>query len=164
MTGVFTFVVPTVILGAGIIAMYNRPLTNFIYSGIGILVVGYITRYSILGIRTIAVIVAQSPVSLENASAVAGAGYLRRLVSILLPMHKQSFGFIWLLALIFCMRDLETAVLYYPPGWEPLTVRILTLEANSPGEVIAGLALVQVILTAILLIAGLLIFKKRTLK
>jgi iron(III) transport system permease protein len=46
----------------------------------------------------------------------------------------------------FCLRDLETAVMYYPPGGEPLTVRIVTLEANGPGAVVAGLALVQLVL------------------
>jgi ABC-type Fe3+ transport system permease subunit len=66
----------------------------------------------------------------------------------------RGLAFAWLLALVFCPRDLETAVLYYPPGHEPLTVRLFTLEANGPEGVVAGLALVQVAMTALVLAAG----------
>ena len=49
----------------------------------------------------------------------------------------------WLLALVFCLRDLESAILVYPAGRDPLTVRIFTLEANGPESVVAALACVQ---------------------
>jgi len=159
--GVYAFVAPAVLLGIGIIAVWNRPETTFLYSGIGVIVVGYIARYGIIGIRTVAVAVAQSPLSIENAAAAFGAGYTRCLISIVLPMLKRSLGAAWLLAAIFCLRDLETAVLYYPPGWEPLTVRIFTLEANGPEAVVAGLAVVQVTITAALLAVGIIFLMQR---
>ena len=60
----------------------------------------------------------------------------------------------WLLAFVFCLRDLETAVLFYPPGSAPLTVRILTLEANGPEAVVAALALIHAALVAGALAVG----------
>lgn len=152
--GVLAFVVPAVLLGAGLIALWNRPLTQSIYVGIGIIILGYVARYGIIGIRTMAIAVAQRPVSLEHAAASFGAGFIRRFVAIVLPLHWRALAAAWLLALVFCLRDLETAVLYYPPGWEPLTVRIFTLEANGPDAVVAGLAIVHVVLTACVLTAG----------
>jgi len=68
----------------------------------------------------------------------------------------------WLLAAVFCLRDLETAVLYYPPDWQPLTVRIFTLEANGPEAVVAGLAMVQVAVTMVMLALGLLVLTRRS--
>lgn len=154
LAGLLAFVVPAVLLGVGLIALWNRPDTQFVYGGIAIIVVGYVARYGIIGIRTVAVAVAQSPVSLEHAAASFGAGFARRLVSIVLPLHRRVLGAAWLLAAVFCLRDMETAVLYYPPGLEPLTVRIFTLEANGPEPVIAGLAMLHVAITASLLAAG----------
>jgi iron(III) transport system permease protein len=158
---VLTFVVPAVLLGVGLIAVWNRPATQFIYGGVGILTLGYTARYGIVGIRTVAVAVAQSPLSLEQAGATFGAGFLRRFVSIVLPLHGRALGAAWLLAVVFCLRDLETAVLYYPPGSEPLTVRVFTLEANGPEAIVAGLAILHVTITAFVLMVGSLLLTRR---
>ena len=160
LVGVLAFVAPAVLLGVGIIALWNRPSTRLIYGGVGVIVIGYVARYSIVGIRTVAVAVAQSRLSLEQAAAAFGAGYTRRLFSIVLPMHRRTLAVAWLLAAVFCLRDLETAVLYYPPDWQPLTVRIFTLEANGPEAVVAGLAMVQVAVTMVMLALGLLVLTR----
>jgi iron(III) transport system permease protein len=152
--GLLAFVAPAVLFGVGLIALWNRPETRFVYGGIGIIVLGYIARYGIVGVRSLTVAISQSPVSLEQAAEAFGAGYLRRLLAIVLPMHGRALVATWLLAAVFCLRDLETAVLYYPPGLEPLTVRIFTLEANGPEPVVAALALVHVLVTAVVLAAG----------
>lgn len=146
--GVVALVVPAVLLGVGLIGVWNRPGAFFLYGSVGILIVGYVARYGILGIRTMAVAVAQSPQSLEDAASVFGASYVRRLASIVLPLNRRALIGAWLLAVVFCLRDLETAVIYYPPGKEPLTVRLFTLEANGPQAVVAGLAMLEVAVTA----------------
>lgn len=161
LVGVLAFVAPAVLLGVGLIALWNRPETGFIYGGIGIIVLGYVARYAMIGMRTIAVAVAQSPLSLEQAASAFGAGFARRLITIVLPLHRRALMAAWLLAVVFCLRDLETAVLYYPPGWEPLTVRIFTLEANGPEAVVAGLAVLHVAMTAAVLVAGALLLSRR---
>jgi iron(III) transport system permease protein len=71
-----------------------------------------------------------------------------------LPVSARGVIAGWLLAFLFCVRDLETAVLFYPAGREPLTVRLFTLEANGPPAVVAGLAVAQVALTAAVLTLG----------
>jgi iron(III) transport system permease protein len=151
---VLAFLAPAAVLGIGLIGLWNRPALQWVYRGTGILVVGYVARYAVIGVRTIGVLIAQTPPHVEEAAAAAGAGFWSRLTRILLPLHARGIGFAWLLALVFCLRDLELAVLYYPPGGEPLTVRIFTLEANGPEPVVAALAVVQVMMTAAALAAG----------
>jgi iron(III) transport system permease protein len=73
---------------------------------------------------------------------------------VVLPLNARGVGFAWLLTLVFCLRDLETAVLFYPPGGEPLTVRIFTLEANGPEPIVAGLSVMHVGMTALVLALG----------
>lgn len=145
---VLAFLMPSSVLGVGLISLWNRPATELLYGSVAILVIGYVARYSAVAARAAACAVAQSPPQLEEAAAAAGAGFLRRLIRIVLPVHARGVGFAWLLGAVFCLRDLETAVLFYPPGREPLTVRIFTLEANGPPGVVAALATLQVALTA----------------
>jgi iron(III) transport system permease protein len=159
--GVFVFVIPAVVLGIGCISLWNHPETQIIYGSIGIMVAGYVARYGIIGIRTIAITTAQTPVSLEQAASAFGAGYFRRYFRIVLPLQWRALSGAWLLAVVFCLRDLDTVVLFYPPGWEPLTVRIFTLEANGPQPVIAGLAILQIIMTASVIVISLLVLGMR---
>jgi iron(III) transport system permease protein len=110
-------------------------------------VIGFVARYTVVGVRAVASVVLQSPIHLEEAAAACGAGAGRRLVRIVLPVNARGVLFGWVLALVFCLRDLETAVLFYPAGREPLTVRLFTLEANGPPSVVAGLCVIQVAIT-----------------
>ncbi len=151
---VLAFVTPASVLGVGLIGVWNHAATQIVYGTVAILVVGCVARYSVVGIRTVAAVVAQSPVHLEEAAAAAGAGFLRRLTRIVLPVNARGVGFAWVLALVFCLRDMETAVLFYPPGRAPLTVRIFTLEANGPEAVVAALSVAHVAITAAALVLG----------
>lgn len=145
---VLAFVTPAPLLGVGLIGLWNRPATHVVYGTLAIVVLGYVARYTAIGVRTVAATIAQTPPSLEEAAAVSGARFLGRLSRIVAPTSARGLAAGALLAFAFCLRDLETAVLYYPPGGEPLPVRILTLEANGPGSVVASLAVIHVAVTA----------------
>lgn len=151
---VLAFITPAPLLGVGLIATWNRPGTQLVYATLAIMVVGFVARYAVVGVRVFASVVTQVPVHLEDAASVAGASYVRRLVRIVLPLGARGAAFAWLLALVFCLRDLETAVLFYPPGLEPLSVRIFTLEANGPEALVAGLGALHAGITAVVLAAG----------
>jgi iron(III) transport system permease protein len=149
------FLTPAAVLGVGLIAVWNRPATAWIYAGPAILVFGGVARYAILALRVAAVDFAQSSPRLEEAARIAGAGFVRRLLFLVLPVHWRGLVLAFLLTLLFCLRDLDTFVLFYPAGHDPLMVRIFTLEANGPPEVVAGLALLQIlVLGAVLAIGG----------
>ena len=149
------FLMPAPVLGAGLIAVWSGEATRTLYGSIGILVIGYVARYAVIGVRGATAVISQSPTRFEEAAAAVGATYWRRLTRIVLPANKRGMVAVVLLALIFCLRDLETAVLYYPPGLQPLPVRIFTLEANGPPSVVAALALSQILLTAVVCAVGL---------
>lgn len=148
---------PAAVWGVGLIAAWNRPATSWIYRGWPILVLAGAARYSILAVRAATVAFAQSSPALEEAGQVAGAGFGRRLLSLVLPLHWRGLVLAFVLTLVFCLRDLDLFVLFYPPGLEPLMVRIFTLEANGPPDVVAALAVVQVLVIAAVLALGALV-------
>jgi len=156
---VLAFVTPAAVLGVGIIDVWNRPSTHALYRTIAILVIGFAARYAVIPARAIAVAVAQGSPHLEEAAAVQGAGFFARLWHVVIPLHRRALFGAWLLAFVFCLRDLETVILFYPPGKAPLTVRILTLEANGPPAVVAALSLIQCGMVGAAVIAGALALK-----
>ncbi|MBW2734035.1 MAG: iron ABC transporter permease [Deltaproteobacteria bacterium] len=155
-----SFMTPAAVLGVGLVETWNRPATQFIYATAAILVVGLVARYAAIGVRTMAAVASRSSASYDEAAAVFGGGFLRRMGRIFLPMHAQGIIAAWLLALVFCLRDLETVVIFYPPGGETLPVRIFALEANGPEEVVSALAVLHVGLTAAVLAFGGLLLRK----
>lgn len=145
-TAALAFILPSAVLGVGIAFAWNHPATNWLYAGAGILVLVYVARYSALATRSFAAAVAQLPRSLDDAARTVGASYLDRLALTLGLAPRAAVG-AFALAFVFSLRDLETAVLLYPPGGEPLTARIFTLEANGPPGVISALAGLHILIT-----------------
>lgn len=155
------FVLPSSILGVGIVGAWNRPATNWLYATFAVLVIGFVARYSAVATRTFAAAVAQVPPSLEDAARTVGAGYIRRL-GLVVGLARRGLVATFILALVFALRDLETAALFYPPGGEPLTVRIFTLEANGPPAVVSALAMLHVLITFAAVGVGLIVLGKRS--
>jgi iron(III) transport system permease protein len=146
--GVLSFLVPASVLGVGLMAAWNHSQTQWLYGSMAIMVVGYMARYSVVGFRIIAAAVAQSSIRLEETAAAFGANFWRQLRFIILPLHSRKIVAAWLLTFIFCLRDLETVILFYPAGREPLLVKIFTLEANGSASMIAALSMFQIGMTA----------------
>ncbi|WP_242393949.1 ABC transporter permease [Anaeromyxobacter oryzisoli] len=151
---VLAFVTPATVLGVALVATWNRPSLQAVYGTSAIVVLALAARYGAVGLRAAAVAFSQGSDHYEEAAAIGGARFLRRLGRVLVPIHARGLGAAWLLGIVFCLRDLETAVLLYPAGEEPLTVRIFTLEANGPEGVVAALSCVQVAMTAAVLALG----------
>lgn len=152
----FAFMLPSAVVGVGLILAWNRPITGEIYRSMGILVIGLGARYAILGIRAVASTMQRTSEIFEQTASTFGSGYVRTMLRIAIPMHRPSLIGIWLLILLFCLRDLDAVITYAPPGWATLPIRIFTLEANGPEHIVAALAFVHTAVTAALFAGGLL--------
>lgn len=144
---IFLFALPSTVIGIGLISMWNRPWTNFVYGTFVMIILGYLVKYTALTSRIAASTLMLIPNSMEEAGQVAGLSWMRRIRSIVLPMSKKGIFLSWLVGYIFCLRDLETTMIIYPPGHETLPVRIATLMANGSAELIAALCIVMVCIT-----------------
>ena len=144
----FGFVTPASVLGTGIVAAWNRPELQWAYTSVVILVLGLSARYAVIGVRMIAAVMGRHSPNLEDAARVSGAGCLRPLFLLMTPLNLRAIVAVWLVVLLFCLRDLETLTGFYPPGHETLPIRIFTLEANGSPSLVAALAMIHVCLTA----------------
>ena len=143
----FLFALPGTVIGIGLIHLWNTPWTNIVYGTPMIIILGYLTKYTVLTSRITVRQLAQIPSSMEEAAQVAGAGWFRRMIYIVIPMAKCGLIGAWLVGYIFTMRDTGVTMLVYPAGEETLPVRIYTLMANGTPELIAALCIIMITTT-----------------
>lgn len=152
----FLFTLPGTVIGVGLIGLWNRPLTNFIYGTPTIIILGYLAQYSVLPIRISSAALTRIPRSLEDAARLSGASWLMTLSRIVAPLAKRGLLAAWLISYVFCLRDLGISMVVYPPGYDTLPVRILTLMANGAPNLIAALCVILIAATLLPLgVAGL---------
>ncbi len=160
---VFLFALPGTVIGIGLISLWNTPWTNFIYATPIIIILGYLAKYTVLTSRITVTQLAQIPSSLEEAAQMTGAGWLRRVIFIVMPLAKRGLLAAWLVGYIFSLRDTAITMLVYPAGHDTLPVRIFTLMANGSQELIAALSVILILTTLVPvgLFSLLPMFKKR---
>jgi iron(III) transport system permease protein len=146
---VMLFALPSTVIGIGLIALWNRPATNLIYATPLMILLGYLAQYTALTSRVTVAGLALVPASMEEAAASAGAGWVRRLSLIVVPLVGRTLLAGWLIAYIFCLRDTGITMLVYPPGFDTLPVRIFTLMANGAPDLIAAACVLMIAATVL---------------
>lgn len=154
------FLLPPALFAMGAIGFWNREATQWMYGGAGIVILALAARYAVLAIRIQMSGLRQLSPSLDESARTLGASYMQRLIRVQLPALRRFALGAWLLVFVFCLRDIETTALLYPPGGEPVTVRLFTLEANGPPAVVAALAVVLAVMTLVPLAAAALALRR----
>jgi iron(III) transport system permease protein len=145
---VMPYAVGGTVLGIGLIKLWNQMwLFNAIYGTSLMIVLGYMARFAPFAIRPIAASLKQIKPTLEEAAALSGASWLRTLLRVVIPLSASGLVTAWGLSFIFCMGELDTTILIYPPGSITLPVRIFTLIHYGQQEVVAGLCVILIVLT-----------------
>ncbi|MFC1761503.1 ABC transporter permease [Planctomycetota bacterium] len=145
----FLFAIPGTVLGIGLILLWNRPVTQILYQSSALLVLGWIAQYSAVTSRITLSALQHIPPSLGEAARLAGAGGLRCMICILVPLIRPGLFVAWLAGFLFCLRDTDLSLLVYPPGRDPLPVRTFTLMANGSPPMIAALCVLMIVGTLI---------------
>ena len=149
MLTLFLLALPSTVTGIGLIGFWNRPATNFIYGTPAIIILGYVACYTVLTSRMTISGLSQISSSIEEAAEISGISWWRRVFGILVPLMKRGLLASWLIAYIFCLRDVGVTMAVYPPGHDTLPIRIFTLMANASSSLIAGLCLIMILSTII---------------
>jgi iron(III) transport system permease protein len=146
------FTLPGTVLGVGLIALWNRVGTGFLYSSAAMVILAYLAQYTALPSRITLATLANVPHSLEEAAQMTGAPWLVRIWYVVVPAALPGVIAAWLIGFIFCLRDLGASMLVYPAGQDTLPVRIFTLMANGAPSLIAALCVILVAATLVSLV------------
>ncbi len=148
---VIAFLVSGPVIGVGMIALYNNPLLGGVYDGIGIMILAIMARYLLIAWKPVWAMISALAPALDESAAACGAGPLRRILGITLPLALPGLLTVWGLCFVLAMRELSAVILVYPPGAAPLSVRLFSLMHYGPSRDVAALS---VAMTAIILVSA----------
>ena len=137
----FLFALPSVVLGVGLILLWNRSYTNFIYTTVMILLFAYLGKYLALSMKTLQARLEKLPPSLHEAAMLCGAKWYQVYRYIIIPLSREALLVAWVIGFVVTVRETTMTMLLHPPGMDTLAVYILTQMANGKEEMIASLSL-----------------------
>lgn len=148
---------PTIVLGIGLLwALVFLPLP--VYGTIWAFVLAYTTRYVPVISRFLSGPVMQVSSDLEEASRTCGAGFVRTMRSIVLPLLKPSLLVAAVYVLIVTAKDLGAAVMLSTTGSSMFAAALFYIYSDEPVISTAGGVLFVTSLATLLLVATL-VFK-----
>jgi iron(III) transport system permease protein len=153
------YALPGVVLSIACILLFLKPLPLLgltLYNTIWILLVAYIARFLVLGLRPIVGGYLQLDRSLEEAAQAGGAGFFRRLVTIILPVIAPSAAAGGILVFLTAFNELTVSALLWSSGAETLGVAVFSLEQGGESAAAAALAALATAVTVLLALATLL--------
>ena len=145
------FAVPAIATGISLARFYNTPALNFIYSSSLIVLIAFTARFLFISEKIIANSLMQIPPSFKEAAQMMGASPLYAFRKITFPLLSEALFTSFFIILIFCIGELTTVIMVYPPGISLLPVRIFTLMANAPQNAVSAMCLVALLFTLLLI-------------
>ena len=133
--------VPPLILGVGLIRVWNRPLLDAIYLGPGVLLIAMIGRYLAFAALPIGGSIERLDRSMLEAARLAGAGRFAQTVRITLPLIAGTVVAAWCISYCFTLRDLDTLIMLRA-GQRTLPFHLYSNVVFARQEEVAALALI----------------------
>ncbi len=127
--------VPGTALAIALAVVYLNPPLNALglYGGFGILFVAYLTRFIPFGVRTSQTSLIQLSPEFEEASRVGGAGGLKTVVLITLPMVRQALVYAWLLIFVLALPELSASIILKGIHTQTLSTVLLDVWNGNGG-------------------------------
>ena len=104
---------PSVVIALGLIMTMRGNFGINIYNTAWILIIAYLIKYLMMGMRTVVSAMSQIHVSLEESSQISGASWLRTMLRITGPLIFPSIAAGWFLIFIPSFYELSMTTLLY---------------------------------------------------
>lgn len=146
----------TVVALAMILAWLRRiPVLGWrLYDTVWIILLAYVSRFLVIGVRAVLAGLAQVQGTLEEAARVSGATRVEAFLGIVVPIIRPSLAAGWVLAFIPAVAELTLSILLFSVGHETLGVVVFGL--NDEGK-IALTAALAFLVTVLLLVINMLV-------
>jgi iron(III) transport system permease protein len=149
------YALPGIVLAIACILLFLRPLPfiGSLYATPWIILVAYLMRFAALALKPVTAVLSQIPGDLSEAAAAAGAGPLRRLLTIVAPLVAPAAIAGALLVFMSAFNELTVSALLWSSRNETLGVVLFSLEEAGLSTQAAAIAVVTIGVVVMLLIA-----------
>jgi iron(III) transport system permease protein len=140
------YALPGLIVGLACVMLFNQWLSP-IYGTVVALVLGFVLRLLPQSVSTAEAALKAVPPTLDQAARVMGSNARQSLLRVVLPAAAPGMLASWVLVFITAMKELPTAILLRPPGFDTLPVRIWSAASESVYTQAALPAFLLIVLT-----------------
>ena len=140
---------PSVVIALGLITAMSGKFGINIYNTLSIMIIAYMIKYMLMGMRTVVSAMSQISPSLEEASQISGAKWLRVFKDITIPLIGPSVVAGWFLIFMPSFYELTMSTLLYSNNTKTLGVELYTYQTYNSQQIASALAtaiLIMVIL------------------
>ena len=104
------------------------------------MIMAYMIKYMAMGMRNVVAGFSQIGPSLEEAAAISGAGWLRRMKDVVIPLLLPSVVAGWFVIFIPSFYELTMSNLLYSEKTQTLGVELFLYQVNSSQQTAAAMA------------------------
>ncbi len=136
---------PSVVIALALIMTMSGRFGINIYNTLSIMVIAYMIKYMMMGMRTLSSAFSQISLDLEEAAQVFGAGWLRRLKDIIMPLVVPALVAGWFLIFMPCFYELTMSNLLYSDNTKTIGVELYLYQTYHSQQTASALASVILI-------------------
>jgi len=137
--------IPGPVLGLGIIRLLNRPELPWLAELYDRSILAPCLAQWVRGLPLATFVLWHAfqtiPRSLLDAAALDGAGFVRRVVRVAVPMRLPVVALAWLAAFVVALGELSASILVVPPGVTTISIQIFDWLHSGAEDDVAGVAL-----------------------
>ena len=140
---------PSIVIALGLIMTMNGKFIINIYNTLCIMIVAYMIKYLMMGMRTIVSAMSQIHESLEEAAQISGAGWIKRFKDITIPLIAPSVVAGWFLIFMPCFYELTMSTLLYSTDTKTIGFELYqyqTYHSQQTASAMASAILIFVVL------------------
>ncbi|MEV4606531.1 iron ABC transporter permease [Neorhizobium sp. LMR1-1-1.1] len=143
------YALPGIVLAVALILVFAAPIPIIgisIYGTIWIILVAYFSSFFAVSLKPVVSAFRQLDPSLEEAARLAGAGFGRRLVDIVVPLVAPAAGASVILVFLIACNELTVSAILWSAGTQTLGVAIYNLDDSGSFNLAAALSVLVVIM------------------
>lgn len=149
------YALPGIVIGVAFVLLFAAPIPILgfsIYGTIWIILAAYLSSYLSVGLKPVASAVAQIDPGLEEAARLAGAGFVRRLRDVIVPVIAPAAGAAVILVFLIAVNELTVSALLWAAGTQTLGVMVYNLDDAGNINLAAALSVLIVMMVLLMML------------
>ena len=145
---------PSVVIALGLIMTMSGRFGINIYNTLTIMIIAYMVKYQLMGMRTVVSAMSQIHPSLEEAAEISGASWIRRFWDVTLPLIAPSVVAGWFLIFMPSFYELTMSTLLYSANTKTIGYELYTYQTyhsqQTASAIATGILLLVIVVNALL--------------
>ncbi|MCV0397575.1 MAG: iron ABC transporter permease [Rhizobiaceae bacterium] len=150
------YALPGIVVAVACILLFAAPLPVIgvsLYGTLWIILFAYLASFMAVSLKPVAAAFSQIDPALEEAARLTGAGFVRRMTTITLPLAAPAAGAAVILVFLIAVNELTISALLWSAGTQTLGVAVFNLDDSGEATLAAALSVIIVIMVLALMLA-----------